>query len=337
MSEQFFNYKAREDYNLKGKKNKTKLHQKFVDLCKLSQADLKEELITWGNKWYSGVDERGIGICGNGYLYIRGNIPVVLTAHMDTVHKELVKDFYEYKNNIISSPQGIGGDDRCGIYMIQQIVETTNLRPYIIFCEDEEIGGVGSNKFIKTHYFNELKDILFYIELDRANAEDLVFYDDDNEEFHKWCAEVTGYKEAYGSFSDISHFCPESKISGVNISCGYYNAHTTSEYVVMSEMENSIKATIKLIEKGVEENKQFEYVDTFRSWNCNDYYNQYVFGCNTTASNYNGIEGKTWVFYANEYQDEYTAEAESFEEAVGILLMSNPELCWAEIEDYYCM
>ena len=80
---------------------------------------------------------------------------------MDTVHKETVKDFYEYydeenERHIISSPQGIGGDDRCGIYMILEILKTHKCS--VLFCEDEEAGGIGSEKFCKTEYITELLD-----------------------------------------------------------------------------------------------------------------------------------------------------------------------------------
>lgn len=320
----------RVDYDFKGKKNKTHFPE-FIKLCKLGQAKLKEYLIDWANEKYAGVNEKGVGVAGNGYVYIRGNIPILLTAHMDTVHKELVKDFYEYKGDIISSPQGIGGDDRCGIYMIQRIVETTKLRPYILFCEDEEIGGVGSDKFCITEYADELENMLFLVELDRAHANDLVYYDDENEEFHKFCEEVTGYKEAYGSFSDISNLSPQCRVSSVNISCGYYNAHTTSEYVVMSEMENSIKATIKLIEVGVSKGKQFEYEDTSK-YNFDNYYG---FGYRNNFPAKHSDEIKDWYFYTDEYTDELFAQGRSLEEAVGELLISNPELRWGDIIDYY--
>ena len=317
------------NYDRKGKKNQTRFPD-FIEICKMSQNQLKNHLVEWGNKTYQDVDtgDKSMGVCGDGYIYIRGNIPVLLTAHMDTVHKELVKDFYEYKNNIISSPQGIGGDDRCGIYMIKKIVETTNLRPYILFCEDEEIGGVGSNKFCTTKLADELKDLRFMIELDRVHANDLVYYDDENTEFHKFCEKVTGYKESYGSFSDISNLSPEAGVSSVNISCGYYNAHTTSEYVVMSEMENSIKATIKLIEAGVSQNKQYEYEDNsrynFASYYTNDYYGH--------------EEPEVYIFWAKDgddpYGKEYCFSGTSLEEAVGTLLISNPELKWSDITDY---
>lgn len=260
------------NYNKKGIKNK-RMNNKFIKICKMEQMQLKRYLESELRKYYKNV------IAQNGFLYVKGKDKICLTAHMDTVHAKPVKDYYvlkEGKKTIISSPQGIGGDDRCGIFMILKILERTNLRPTIIFCEDEEIGGVGSNKFCNTKFIEDLKKMYMLIELDRKGDKDLVFYSDVNDEYHKYLEEITDYKENYGSFSDISHLSPACGISSVNISCGYYNAHTTSEYVVLEEMENSIKTTIKIMKDAIEKNVQYEYKK--REYN---YYSRFTSRFNT--------------------------------------------------------
>ena len=318
--------KERENYSCKGTKNKS-VHMDFVELCKLTESEMKAHLFKWALKHY---DENDI-IIGNGFLYLRGTTPILLTAHMDTVHTQTVETFYEYKRNIISSPEGIGGDDRCGIYMIKHIVEKSGMLPYILFCEQEEIGGVGSRKFCATPYINELADMKFLIELDRANANDLVFYDDENEEFHEWCEKITGYKEAYGSFSDICHLSPECTVASVNISCGYYNAHTRDEYVVFSEMENSIKAAVKLMKEGIKLDKPFEYIEyPKRKWNDYDFGYTSSYGKWFEDSNYTG---QYWFSWDNGTQEDII-EADSFEEAIGKLFIMYPTLCWNQIDDY---
>ena len=168
-------------YVYKGLKNETKFPE-FVQLCKYTQEELKEILpLRLVHAGYTTV------IKGNGYIYAKGDIPYLLTAHMDTVHRSPVKDFYEYTdangNHIISSPQGIGGDDRCGIYMILEIIK--EFKPSILFCEDEEVGGVGARKFIQTDLAKEL-EFNYAIELDRRGSNDAVFYDCDNEDFEEF-------------------------------------------------------------------------------------------------------------------------------------------------------
>ena len=241
-------------YIYKGTKNKTNF-PKFIELCKAEQWTLKLDLpLRLMEAGYSNV------ISGDGFIYVKGNIPVLLTAHMDTVHKEPVKDFYEYidenGNHIISSPQGIGGDDRCGIYMILEIIK--EFKPSILFCEDEEIGGIGSGKFCKTEFIKDLCDLKYLIELDRANGNDAVFYECDNPEFTDFIINNTGYKEACGSFSDISTLAPSCGVAAVNLSCGYYKAHTLQEEVNVEEMLHTIETVKKLL---TVECKQFEYIE----------------------------------------------------------------------------
>lgn len=241
------------------RKNETD-YPDFVNICLKSQMELKEYLYKVLMDFYPETTETG-----DGYLYAKGTIPVLLTAHMDTVHKDLIQDFFEHKTKegrtIINSPQGIGGDDRCGIYMILQILRTTEMRPSILFCEDEEIGGVGSDKFCSTEFVYDLSEMKFLIELDRANAFDAVFYEDDNADFHEWITKETGYREEWGSFSDICNLSPVCGIASVNLSCGYYNAHTTDEFVVVEEMLHTIETVKHLLTK-TNEVEAFEYVET---------------------------------------------------------------------------
>ena len=57
---------------------------------------------------------KGAFVKNGSYILVKGDAPIMLLAHMDTVHKTPVKDICTSKDgNIIMSPQGIGGDDRC--------------------------------------------------------------------------------------------------------------------------------------------------------------------------------------------------------------------------------
>ena len=238
------------EYPYKGRKNETDFPE-FIQICKLSAKKLKQYLCGEMKKIY-GKDNT---VIGDGYIYCRGDVPVLLTAHMDTVHKKLVTDFYEDiqtdKNgkvtHTISSPQGIGGDDRCGIYAILKVIESGYL-PYVLFCEEEEVGGIGSAKFCKTKYITELSNLKFLIELDRANANDLVFYSNANQDWIDWVEDETNWKKSWGTFSDISHLSPACEISSVNLSCGYYKAHTVYEYVIIEELLETIEMTKHLLD-----------------------------------------------------------------------------------------
>ena len=219
----------------------------FNEICMMTQKEVKEymrEYLT--SKAYKVANE-------DGYLYAKGDVPVLLMAHMDTVHKENCRDIIN-ENGKIYSPQGIGGDDRCGIFMIMNIVK--ELHCSVLLCEDEEIGMVGARKFTQSDYVNDV-DVNYIIEFDRKGVNDAVFYSCDNKEFTDFVCDNTGFKESYGSFSDISTVAPALKTAAVNLSCGYYNAHTTQEYVMYDEMMDIIEAAKALIKT---ESEHFEYI-----------------------------------------------------------------------------
>lgn len=204
-------------------------------------------------------------VCQDGFVFAQGTFPVLLVSHLDTVHKERVKEIvYSDNGNVISSPQGIGGDDRNGIYSVLEIIKKFNCS--VLFCEQEEIGGIGADKFAKSALASEL-EFNYIIEFDRANTNDAVFYQCANDEFEAFITKEF-YKTNYGSYSDICDVAPALGCAAVNLSCGYYKAHTTSEYVVLSEMEKSIEAACAILERTTE-NDRFEYVEELvpRSFN----------------------------------------------------------------------
>lgn len=240
-----------------GKKNET-AYPDFVSVCKLNKNQLKEHLNMVLEDYYT----REKISSGDGYLFVSGDIPFAVTAHMDTVYRETVKDFYEKTgkdgHHIISSPQGIGGDDRCGIYMIMKLLES-GYRPYIIFCEDEEIGCIGSSKFIRhKELVEELRRCNYIIELDRKGSDDAVFYSCANPDFTEYITSKTKYIERYGSCSDISVIAPETGIAAVNLSCGYYNPHQTIEYVDYEEMMNTVGVVKDLLDD--KDCQQYKYM-----------------------------------------------------------------------------
>lgn len=219
----------------------------FVDICKMTQQEVKSYMAMYLASYKYKVESR------DGFLYAKGEVPVLLVAHMDTVHPFLPKDVKDIDGKI-SSPQGIGGDDRCGIFMIMNIIK--NLHCSVLLCEDEEKGGIGARKFASSEFISKL-DVNYMIEFDRMNANDAVFYSCDNPGFTDFVTDCTGFKTAFGSFSDISVVAPAAKVAAVNLSCGYYKAHTTDEYVVYDEMMNTIEAAESMIKT---ECGKFEYI-----------------------------------------------------------------------------
>jgi len=233
-----------------------------------------EQLFQYLPKKLKSYGYDSITINNNNYIYAPGNIPIMLVAHIDTVfNKQPTKSQLVYNSNTISSKHktnGIGADDRAGIYSILQIIDYNsklsitntmhNSRSHILFTTDEEIGGLGAKVVAR-----ELNpDIKYIIELDRKGNNDAVFYDCHNEEFIEYI-ESFGFNYAYGSFSDISVLCPAWNVAGVNLSIGYYKQHTSKEHLNITEM-NGIIERVKFMVNNLPENKFTYFV-----YNSNDY------------------------------------------------------------------
>ncbi len=228
----------------------------FEQIVSLKQPALKKVMSNFLRKKYTKVTETKDFICAE------GEIPIALVAHMDTVFDKPVKDmFYDTRKNVIWSPEGLGADDRAGVYAIIQIVRS-GLRPHIILTTDEEKGCLGAAELSKLDCpFEQLQ---YVIELDRRGTNDCVFYDCENPEFTAY-VEQFGFTEAYGSFSDICEFCPEWGVAGVNLSIGYKDEHSYQELLYVGPM----LATIEKVKKMLQEDDIpfFKYIPSPYAWN----------------------------------------------------------------------
>lgn len=221
----------------------------FEQFVKMSQPAIKKVMSRWLKERYSKVVET------KDYIYAEGDIPVALAAHMDTVFTKPVEQlFYDTRKNVMWSPDGLGADDRAGVFAIYQIVRS-GLRPHIILSTDEERGCLGATELSKLPCpFEKLN---YIIQLDRRGTNDCVFYDCDNPEFVKY-VEQFGFTEAIGSFTDITEYCPAWGMAGVNLSVGYINEHTHSEILYINVLYATIEKVKKMLRE--EEIPFFEFI-----------------------------------------------------------------------------
>lgn len=213
------------------------------EILRLSQSKLFKRLC----KKFKGK----VLISKGNFILVHGSAPILLVAHLDTVHKELVRDICRTADgNILMSPQGIGGDDRCSVFALIKAYHFAQIKPHLLFTCDEEVGGLGAKKFCLAHQkkqlLENLDELKLIVEIDRRGANDAVYYDCDNPEFDAYISSK-GYKTVQGSFSDISVIAPELGIAAVNLSSGYYNAHTKHEYINRVELDNTIQKVIEII------------------------------------------------------------------------------------------
>ncbi len=158
-------------------------------------------------------------------------------AHLDTVmdsdmKKELIYDSY---GGILSRKNGIlGADDKAGVAILLHHIRDINFA----FFHSEEIGGIGSTEMSDHEFFVESIEVInvpCFIQFDRKGRNDMIgtlnYYCCDD--LAKEIEEKTHYKTAKGIYTDIDNLC--HIIPGVNLSCGYYNGHSNSEHLIVSE------------------------------------------------------------------------------------------------------
>lgn len=187
----------------------------------------------------------GYGIhTGQWYVFAQGTAPVCLVAHIDTVHaKPPSKVYYDPTYKVMWSPDGLGADDRAGVWAILKILDL-GYRPSVLFTDLEESGGMGAQEAGRQIKPDGIK---YMVEIDRRGAHDAVFYSEDGKEFKDYI-QAFGFKPAVGSFSDISFLMSDWGVAGVNVSAGYYNEHSTSEHLFVNELLGSVDRVIQMIE-----------------------------------------------------------------------------------------
>ena len=259
------------------------------------------------------------------YLYIqntsKNKIPVLLVAHLDTVHKgkpELV--CYDSEQEILWSPSGLGADDRAGVYAAMQLSKQFNVD--VLFTHGEESGGKGASAFIRD-YPSNLARYKMLIQLDRRGSHDAVFYCNRAEDFHAYITDA-GFVKAYGSFSDISIIAPVWRVNAVNLSIGFISEHTLYEHLKLAWMRNTM---VKLVNLFAEPIPSFEYKEA-------DYKTYYSNDRKYTASDWDDIDDICGHCTK-------VAKAYSDYEIVYIGDKTIPEViceeCWKKFKGYYCI
>lgn len=257
----------------------------FKRLVSLKQTELQQAMAKYLKAKYNNV------IFTKDYLVAIGDIPIALVAHLDTVFKTPVsKLYYDRQEGVLWSPDGLGADDRAGVFAILKILQD-GYRPSVIFTTDEEMGGLGASALANRNC--PIPGLKYMIELDRQGDDDCVFYECYCPEFIEY-VESFGFCEQYGTFSDISFLMPGWEICGVNLSIGYEDEHCYTEILKVESLFNTIqKVETMLSEKEI---PNFQYNDV-KKLLANDF-GQHCGKCRTLHSEYDlfpvkGLDGRT--------------------------------------------
>lgn len=198
-------------------------------------------------------DEHGNLLCTKG----ESDTYPCLASHIDQVQDHHNKDFkvFEYNGDVFAwsakshEQQGLGADDKNGIFICLELLKKFDVMK-VAFFVGEEVGCKGS-RAVDLDFF---KDCRFIVEPDRRGGEDLIT----EMSVGKVCSDdfiaATGYKEfgykfARGTITDVGELVERGVgISCLNLSCGYYNAHTDEEITVLDELENCLALVNNIVE-----------------------------------------------------------------------------------------
>ena len=177
------------------------------------------------------------------------NTPM-LSAHTDCVgtaesgHYVRFVDIYPYGDDEIMKGLGnIGGDDKCGVFLI--LLYLLSGKPInAIFSITEEIGGLAGIKHILPLIKDNetFKSIPYCIVLDRKHCGDIICNKNSygTKEFEDALAEIGkkyGYSPVLGGCSDMNTI--KDYMNGCNLSVGYHNPHSTTEFVSIGDLYNT--------------------------------------------------------------------------------------------------
>ena len=203
--------------------------------------------------WIKGnVPDATISFDKNGNMYVtRGNEETYpcIVAHLDQVQDRHSEDFkvYETEDIIIGfSPehkeqQGLGADDKVGIWIGLQCLQRFDTIKLAFFVE-EEIGCIGSMN-ADIDFFRNCR---FVIQPDRRGESDLItnigWTTLCSEEFLKDIGHKDfGYTETEGMMTDVETLKDRGiEVSCINLSCGYYEPHSDNEFVYKPAISNCL-------------------------------------------------------------------------------------------------
>jgi len=181
-------------------------------------------------------------------------------SHTDTVHQVNERlEVYENqagnlqgRDSLDHSPLGIGGDDKCGVYLcLEMLDKLDNVK--VAFFVGEEYGMVGS-KEADPDFF---KDVIYSIQFDSPEGDtmSMTLMNKPLFEVESKFGKTVGPILRSGGitqwqrhpYTDTYQLMIKFGFPCLNIAAGYHRYHTVNEYVVPSEVNNSLNVALNLV------------------------------------------------------------------------------------------
>lgn len=151
-------------------------------------------------------------------------------------------------------PSGIGGDDKCGVYLcLEMLDKLDNVK--VAFFVSEEIGCLGS-KHASPEFFSNVGYAIQYDSPEGDSMSYTLMGDTLFEADGEFCNTVGELILERGiekwerhPFTDIWPLMEKFNFSCLNLAAGYYRMHTASEYVIVEDVQNAFELGLELHEK----------------------------------------------------------------------------------------
>ncbi len=213
--------------------------------------------------WLCYVRDRNVYV--QNYLASEHDRVPCFVAHTDTVHEitdmaiieadiphpksgELTRALKAVDRN--GEPTGCGGDDKAGVAIALNLLhEVPNAKA--AFFHSEETGCHGSRKADDAFF----KDVGYVIQFDSP----------ENDRSTHYCMGVKLYSDAFAEtirpllgshginrhmndpYTDVSILKSKYDFTCLNLPAGYYNMHTPDEYVVIEDVEKSVRVALDVV------------------------------------------------------------------------------------------
>jgi len=171
---------------------------------------------------------------------LKENTPL-LCAHLDQVSFQRYATTVNLSDGIIYGNGNLGADDKNGVWILLKLLREFKDISFI-FSTQEEVGCKVSK--IMERKKEIFKTIKYGLVFDRRGHSDLVgtFNDycvDKFEDDLRLLMLKHGFNSEIGTFSDCDRL--SEMISCINISCGYYEAHTAREFTILQDLFKSLR------------------------------------------------------------------------------------------------